>query len=130
MVLNSTNATNTDTLHKIRFLDGVNGYAVTAAFLNSYTFALSEITGRSYGGGVMTFEPGEIRKLKIPMKFADKLDLNYIDQLMRNKQVEKVLDYTDKILLSEGLGLTNKEIGILRNIWDKLVNRRLYRKLA
>ena len=78
----------------------------------------------------MTFEPGEIRKLKIPMKFADKLDLNYIDQLMRNKQVEKVLDYTDKILLSEGLGLTNKEIGILRNIWEKLVNRRLYRKLA
>ena len=128
MVMNFTDATNTDTLHKIRFLEGINGSAVTLAFLNSYTFALSEITGRSYGGGVMTFEPGEIRKLKIPMIHAEKLNLMYVDELMREKNIEGILDYTDKILLEDGLGLTKDEIFTLRGIWKKLSDRRLYRK--
>ena len=126
--MNFTDATNTDTLHKIRFLEGINGSAVTLAFLNSYTFALSEITGRSYGGGVMTFEPGEIRKLKIPMIHAEKLNLMYVDELMREKNIEGILDYTDKILLEDGLGLTKDEIFTLRGIWKKLSDRRLYRK--
>lgn len=128
MVLNLTDATNTDTLHKVRFLDGINGKVVSSAFLNSYTFALSEITGRSYGGGVMTFEPGEIRKLKIPMQKAEQLDITYIDGLIRENNIEEVLNYTDKILLMDGLGLTAEEILILRNIWKKLSDRRLYRK--
>lgn len=128
MVINHTEATTTDTLHKIRFLEGVNGNLVTVAFLNSYTFALSEITGRSYGGGVMTFEPGEIRKLKIPMKGAEKLDIQYIDTLMRDKKIEDVLDYTDQVLLIDGLGLSVKETQLLRSIWNKLSYRRLFRK--
>lgn len=130
MVINLTESTNTDTLHKIRFLEGIDGRAVTAAFLNSYTFALSEITGRSYGGGVMTFEPGEIRKLKIPMKYSDKLDLLLLDRLMREKNIEEVLAYTDKILLIEGMGLTEDEVHLLRGIWRKLSNRRLYRRVS
>lgn len=130
MVMNLTDATNTDTLHKVRFLDGIDGQMVSAAFLNSYTFALSEITGRSYGGGVMTFEPGEIRKLKIPMKNAERLDINYIDGLIRNNNIEEVLNYTDKILLIDGLGLTDEEVSLLRNVWKKLCDRRLYRKKA
>ena len=64
IILNHVNAVSTDTIHKVRFLDGVNPEFVAAAFLNSFTLALAEITGRSYGGGVLTFEPGEIRQLK------------------------------------------------------------------
>ena len=90
--------------------------------------ALAEITGRSYGGGVLTFEPGEIRQLKIPMKNAEKLDVTKIDKLIRDDKIEEVLDYTDRILLIEGLGLTEFEVTTLRNIWIKLSERRIGRK--
>ncbi len=128
IILNYANAVSTDTIHKIRFLDEVNPEYVAAAFLNSYTLALAEVTGRSYGGGVLTFEPSEIRKLMIPMKNAELLDVKKIDQLIRDNKIEEVLDYSDRILLVNGLGLSNNEVKILRNIWVKLSERRLGRK--
>ena len=129
IILNYANAVSTDTIHKIRFLDGVNPEYVAAAFLNSFTLALAEVTGRSYGGGVLTFEPSEIRKLMIPMKNAELLDVKKIDQLIRNNKIEEVLDYSDRILLVNGLGLSKNEVKILRNIWLKLSERRLGRKV-
>lgn len=128
IILNYANAVSTDTIHKIRFLDGVNPEYVAAAFLNSYTLALAEVTGRSYGGGVLTFEPSEIRKLMIPMKNAELLDVKKIDQLIRDNKIEEVLDYSDRILLVNGLGLSDNEVQMLRNIWLKLSERRLGRK--
>lgn len=81
MILNSIGALVTDTLHKVRFNEGVDGNAVTSAFLNTYTLALSETLGRSYGGGVLTFEPGEMRRMRIPMRGAEQLDIEKIDKL-------------------------------------------------
>ena len=82
-------------MHKIRFREQVDGRAVAAAFLNSFTEALCEILGRSYGGGVLTFEPGEVRKLMIPMAGSEKLDFELIDKLAKESQIEKILNYTD-----------------------------------
>ena len=118
----------TDTLHKVRFHEGVDEEAVVAAFINTYTLALSETIGRSYGGGVLTFEPGEIRKLRIPMIGAEKLDLAQMDAWQRKGDIEQMLAYTDRILLSEGLQLTHVEIEKLHSIWRKLRDRRLNRK--
>lgn len=128
MILNEKHALVTDTLHKVRFLEGVEGKSVVAAFLNTYTFALSETVGRSYGGGVLTFEPGEIRKIRIPMKFADQLDLQEIDNWQRKGEIDKILEYTDEILLRNGLGLSEHEIKLLHSIWKKLCGRRMSRK--
>lgn len=128
IVLNNANAVSTDTVHKVRFLPGVDRKQVAGAFLNSFTLAQAEITGRSYGGGVLTFEPGEIRKLMLPMNCAEKLDIKKIDCLIRDNRIEEVLSYTDEILLHEGLGLTQHETSMLRNIWLKLSERRLRRK--
>lgn len=128
IVLNESTATNTDTLHKIRFLNGVKPEQVATAFLNSFTLAQCELTGRSYGGGVMTFEPGEVRKLQIPMIGAEELDLNYIDSLMRQGKIIEILDYTDNILLKKYLNLSDEEISLLRNVWEKMSNRRIDRK--
>lgn len=130
IVINHTMATNTDTLHKIRFLEGINGEQVVSAFINSFTFAQCEITGRSYGGGVMTFEPGEVRKLCIPMVNADQLNTLYIDKCIRENRIEDALNYCDEILLEQGLGLAKDEIIMLREIWKKLSNRRIDRKMA
>ena len=128
IILNEANAMVTDTLHKVRFHKGINKEAVTAAFINTYTLALSETIGRSYGGGVLTFEPGEIRKILIPMVGAEKLDLFQLDAYQRKGDIEQMLIYTDRILLSEGLNLTPAEIEMLHGIWRKLRDRRINRK--
>ena len=128
MVLNNKHALVTDTLHKVRFHEGVDGRTVVGAFLNTYTLALSETLGRSYGGGVLTFEPGEMRKMRIPMIAADKLDLDKMDALQREGKIDDILQYTDEILLHQGLGLTAHEVEQLHNIWSKMKDRRLSRK--
>ena len=128
MIINSVGALVTDTLHKVRFKKGVNGDAVAAAFLNTYTLALSETLGRSYGGGVLTFEPGEMRRMRIPMIGADKLEIKIIDRLQREGKYEEILAYTDKVLLYDSLHLTEQEVTLLHSIWDKMRNRRLMRK--
>lgn len=128
MIINDAGAYVTDTLHKVRFLKGIDGKSVAAAFINTYTLALSETLGRSYGGGVLTFEPGEMRRIKIPMKGADNLDATKIDVWQREGNYEEILRYTDQILLKDGIGLTDHEIGLLHSIWDKMRNRRLSRK--
>ena len=128
MVLNNKHALVTDTLHKVRFHEGVDGRTVVGAFLNTYTLALSETLGRSYGGGVLTFEPGEMRKMRIPMIAADKLDLDKMDALQREGKIDDILQYTDEILLHQGLGLTAHEVELLHNIWSKMKDRRFSRK--
>lgn len=128
MILNQKDALVTDTLHKVRFLNGVEGKTVVAAFLNTYTFALSETIGRSYGGGVLTFEPGEMRRMRIPMQLAEELDLDQIDNWQRKGETDKILAYTDDTLLRRGLGLSEHEISLLHSIWTKMRDRRLSRK--
>ncbi len=128
LVLNTAQAACTDTIHRVRFLNGANGEAVTAAYLNSLTFAFSEVTGRSYGGGVLTFEPSEAERMPLPLINAELLDLAHFDQLLRDGDIEAVLDITDRVLLQEGLKLSTKQVEILRGIWVKLRDRRINRK--
>lgn len=128
MIINNARALVTDTLHKVRFFPGVDGNAVAAAFLNTYTLALSETLGRSYGGGVLTFEPGEMRRMRIPMICAEELDIMKIDQWQRDGKYKEILAYTDKLLLKDGLGLSDSDISLLHSIWEKMRSRRLSRK--
>ncbi len=128
LVLNTAQAVCTDTIHRVRFRDGANGEAVTAAYLNALTFAFAEVTGRSYGGGVLTFEPSEAERLPLPLVNAERLDLTHFDQLLRADDVETALDITDQVLLQEGLGLRDAQVEMLRGIWVKLRDRRINRK--
>lgn len=108
--------------------DKISEFIAEWAIRKTSDFALSETLGRSYGGGVLTFEPGEMRKIRIPMKMSEHLDLQKIDQLQRDGKIEEILQYTDKILLHDGLGLSEYEIVLLRSIWNKLRDRRMTRK--
>lgn len=130
MILNHAGALVTDTLHKVRFHDSIDRNAVASAFLNTYTLALSETLGRSYGGGVLTFEPGEMRMMRIPMRGAEKLDIEKIDRLQRAGNYAEILAYTDKHLLRDGLGMQDHEISLLHSIWNKMRNRRMTRKIS
>ena len=129
MIYNPNRVLNTDTIHKVRFKENVCAEDVISAFINSYTFVLCELNGRSYGGGVLTFEPSEIRNLKIPVINSKRLDLRKIDKNIMNNTIESILEENDKILLEEGMGLNKEEIKMLREIWKKLSERRINRKL-
>lgn len=128
LILNNFGGTSTDTVHRVNFVNGTNPEQTVCAFLNSLTFAFSEVTGRSYGGGVLTFEPSEAEKLPLPMIGADRLDTAQIDNLLREGNIEEVLNITDQVLLVEGLGLTQEEVTTIREIWTKLRDRRINRK--
>jgi len=128
MVANGTGAICTDTLHRGKLIDGLPADLLAAAFNNSLTFAASEVMGRSYGGGVMTFEPSETEKLPLPVSRAESLDIVEIDRLIRAKNTLAALDLVDRVLLVDGLGLTEKDVRTLRGIWVKLRDRRRGRK--
>jgi adenine-specific DNA-methyltransferase len=102
--------------------------SVVAAFHNSLTFAFAEVTGRSYGGGVLELEPNEAETLPLPLTNAEQLDFELINRLIIGDNIQEVLNITDKILLIEGLGLSQREVALLRNIWCKLRDRRINRK--
>lgn len=128
MVANRTQAICTDTLHRGRLVDGVGPEKLAAAFNNSLTFAASEVTGRSYGGGVMTFEPSEVEKLPLPIHGIDAVDIRKLDKLIRGKQTEAALNVVDQAILIDGMGLKWQQVLALRAIWMKLSSRRRGRK--
>lgn len=128
LILNEAKASCTDTVHRVNFINGSDRKAVVLAFLNSLTFAFAEVTGRSYGGGVLTFEPSESERLPIPLAGAQDLDLKKIDKLLRENNITAILDITDQVLLRKGLGLSIKDTKMVRCIWQKLSDRRINRK--
>lgn len=128
LILNETGASSTDTIHRVRFREGVNKDMAAISFLNSLSFAFSEITGRSYGGGVMTFEPTEIEEINIPVLADLDVDFNQIDALIRKRNIQEVLDMVDEALLIKHHGFSKVEVDTLRGIWRKLSQRRNNRK--
>ena len=92
------------------------------------TFAFSEVFGRSYGGGVLTFEPSEIEGLPIFIPNKNQLRLDKIDDFLRERSIESALDYVDKEILINGLKMPMEKVQVLRNIWKKLKMRRIGRK--
>ena len=128
LIVNDTEAASTDTIHRVRFKPDINPKLVTLSFLNSLSFAFSEITGRSYGGGVLTFEPTEVGEIPLPMLLQDTVGFSKIDRLIRQRKIETVLDIIDHELLIKQLKFTRKEVATLRNIWRKLSDRRQNRR--
>jgi len=128
IILNAAAATCTDTIHRVQLRNGIPARTVATAFLNSLTFAFSEVIGRSYGGGVLELEPNEAEKLPLPLIGADTLDVNELDRLLREGNIYAVLDITDEALLRKGMGLSIEETRMLRTIWQKLRDRRINRK--
>lgn len=128
IILNKSGSTSTDTIHRVRMRTQHAPEQLTTAFINSMTFAFTEITGRSYGGGVLELEPNEAEVLPISIQGMQAIDLEKIHQLMLSGKIQDALDYNDKILLSDGLGLSKNEVSSLRTIWLKLCYRRINRK--
>lgn len=128
LVANEAGATSTDTIHRVRFKKELSSRQLASAFCNSLTFAWSEVCGRSYGGGVLELEPREAEELPIPLDAAADLDFDYLDTTLRERGVEAALDYTDPVLLGDGLGMSETDIQDVRSCWILLRDRRKNRR--
>ncbi|MDX6626569.1 MAG: hypothetical protein QOE56_1558 [Solirubrobacterales bacterium] len=125
IIANLTDATSTDTIHRVRMLNGVPPIKLAAASINSATFAFSEVMGRSYGGGVLELEPREAEGLPFPSpKGLTMRDVSKVDKLLRGGELTAALDHVDTKLLGHlDPGLVQE----LRAIWERLRDRRLAR---
>ncbi|RMC38536.1 methyltransferase domain-containing protein [Lactobacillus sp. ESL0236] len=132
-VLNKCRAVSTDTMHRMKFHEGVSGEDVLLSYYNSISFAFTEICGRSYGGGVLEILPREMGKIRVPdISNVDKVLkvklLQYIDQIVRqDDDIAKALEKVDNELLVECLGIPKSWCEEARNIWKTLQQRRLNR---
>lgn len=128
LILNEANAYTTDTMHRVFMKKDTNKNAFIACFYNSLSLAFSEIVGRSYGGGVLELMPSEAERILLPYQTVNADLLSTIDQMMREKKhIDDILKITNKQILKDGYGLTEKEINLADSIWKKLSSRRLNR---
>jgi adenine-specific DNA methylase len=122
VVKNSLGATSTDTIHRVRCKGQSDLFLRN--FYTYLTAASSEIEGRSYGGGVLELEPSEAEKLLMPKELFDGMPLEDIDHLVRDGELVRVLEENSRRILINGLGLSTSECAMLREIWQKMRQRR------
>lgn len=128
LILNEAKAYTTDTMHRVFMKNDTDKNAFISSFYNSLSLAFSEIVGRSYGGGVLELMPSEAEKILLPYQTENADLLATIDKMMREKKsIDEILKITNKQILKDGYGFTEKEIKIADNIWKKLSARRLNR---
>ncbi len=127
MVLNDSNATSTDTIHRLRS----KGAKTERIIANTYTWltaASAEIEGRSYGGGVLELEPTEAERLLMPAKLNGAMPLAEADKLTRAGQLNTVLEENARIVLMEHMGLSRSDCVLLQSVWTKMRDRRMSRR--
>lgn len=132
-VMNCCNAVSTDTMHRIKFNEGIEPERIILSYYNSISFAFTEICGRSYGGGVLEILPGEVGNILVPI--LDCVPLNKIreilieiDKIVRNgENIENALNLVDNEILVQYLHVDETVCRAARGIWKKMQHRRLKR---
>jgi adenine-specific DNA methylase len=128
IIANQAGATSTDTVHRVRVAPGVDMERLAVGAFNSVTFALAEVLGRSYGGGILELEPNECGLLPVvdPAIVPDTLHQK-ADELVRERRYDDALDLVDQMVLVERLGFATGEVASLRCAWTQLRDRRIAR---
>ena len=94
------------------------------------TFLSCELEGRNYGGGVLELVPGEIRSEDSPIRMYFK-KFDELNKMFRNgDSIEKILEYTDEIILIQYLKISNKHRKIINRSWKKLQSEERKRGLG
>ncbi|MGI8630947.1 MAG: N-6 DNA methylase [Solirubrobacterales bacterium] len=131
LTLNEVGALHTNTLHAVRPTDPALAATLAASFYNSLTLLSCELEGRSYGGGVLKLEPSEAERLLIPEPAAgNEALLNEVDDAVRARNLQRVLDLVDQAVLIDGCGLTEDDVAALREGRKQLADRRRSRGRA
>lgn len=128
LIANHTDATSTDTVHRVRLVNEATIEQLIPAVCNSATFAMAEILGRSYGGGILELEPTEARALPIPLpELIDPGLGERVDKLLREDDVDGAIELVDGEVLIDRLGWSRNRVDAIRTAWGTLRDRRLGR---
>lgn len=124
MLVNCDKIHTTDICYNIRLNDKIDPASFAFSFYNSLTLALCEYHGRFYGGGVGELVPSEFKRVAIPYRHIQKVDVQYLDKAFReNKRLEDIIDYVDRIVLNE---LDRSDVNLLQAIRKRYLRRRLH----
>lgn len=128
LISNEADATSTDTVHRVFAKPGVDMRKLAVAALNSATVAMSEILGRSYGGGLLEVEPSEATSLLVPDPgLVDDALMAEVDRMLRAGDVAGAIAKVDDCLMVNTVGFSPSEIEVLRGASERLRGRRLGR---
>lgn len=128
---NDAEATSTDTVHRVFAEPGVDMPRLVVAGLNSATIAMSEVLGRSYGGGVLEVEPREAAALPVPNPdLVDDGLVFAVDRLLRAGDVDRAIALVDQRLMVDVLGYAPAQMTVFREAAATLRERRLSRGRA
>ncbi len=128
LVANHAGATTTDTIHRVKVNRDVCTDTLCASAVNSLTFAWAEVSGRSYGGGVLELEPSEAEGLIVPYRFSKDIDIDYVDKQLRAGKLDRAAEHGDDVMLRRGYGLSRADVLRVRAAWNRLRSRRQGRK--
>lgn len=123
---NDAGATSTDTVHRVRLLsDAATAAQLAVAALNSATFAITEVVGRSYGGGLLELEPTEAESLPIPdPTLVSAALVEKVDELLREDRLAEAVYAVDQQLLIDILQFSSEDLAQFRSAWARLRDRR------
>jgi len=113
----------TDTLHRVTWTDEKEGARLATAFLNTWTLLATELTGRSYGGGVLEIMPKEASRLLVPTptKAVDAIEFE-VDRLVRAKKTREAIARVDEVVLPPSLSKSKRVHA--SELLDRLIDRR------
>jgi methylase of polypeptide subunit release factors len=124
LIANEAGTSYVNSMHGLTLREDVHDTtreALPFVMLNTLTMLSAEITGRSYGGGILKMEPREASQLIVPAEDVmrrtwDRLKDRHheLDQLVRTRNWSAVTDIVDEALLVNTLGIAESDLRKLR----------------
>jgi adenine-specific DNA-methyltransferase len=115
--------TATDTVHRVTWRRRALGRRHAVSFMNTWTLLASELTGRSYGGGVLELMPSEANRLPLPEPKRE-LDALFdkVDERIRSRKLYDAVALVDEVVMPEWMSADQCEAA--ESILANLVRRR------
>lgn len=124
--VNAAGASYTNTIHGIRLHRPGTGGALAIGLHSTLTLLSMELSGRTYGGGILKLEPSEMERVHVavPEQAGAAAQVN---RLIRTGDYSGAVAIADDVVLRKTLNLSRTDIGLLTAARNRLVSRRYSR---